>query len=211
MRWLGTLAGVIAVALAWVGANAWMQPTLYPRDAVLPKPTDKDARIYYPSSGTPSLRLPDGGQRVVRSVLGAKAPLRFGDYVWDETGVPAGEMWIRVDLAHQTLSVFRAGHEIGTTVILFGTDGKATPSGIFPVLAKAEQHQSTLYDAPMPYMLRLTGDGVAIHATNVRAGSATHGCIGVPPAFARLLYGQVRRGDQVVILPAEPTMVPTAT
>lgn len=210
MRWPGTLAGVIAIALAWVGANAWMQPTLYPRDPVVPKSTSKGARIHYPEQGAPSLRLPDGGQRIVRSVLGAIAPLRFGDYLWDDTGVPSGETWIRVDLAHQTLSVFRAGHEIGTAVILFGTDGKATPSGIFPVLAKAKDHQSTLYDAPMPYMLRLTGDGVAIHASNVRAGSATHGCIGVPPEFARRLYGEVQRGDQVVILPIAPSAVPPA-
>ncbi|WP_426291556.1 L,D-transpeptidase family protein [Sphingomonas sp. TWP1-3-1] len=144
--------------------------------------------------------LSNGEKRVVRSVLNIKKPMMFGDYVWNEVGTPAGLTWVRIDLGHQTLSVFRAGHEIGTTVILYGTDGKPTPTGIFPVLFKTRTHRSTLYDAQMPFMLRLTEDGVAIHASNVREGSATHGCIGVPLAFAKLLYGQMRRGDQVVIV-----------
>ncbi len=45
----------------------------------------------------------------------------------------------------------------------------------------------------MPYMLRLTNDGVAIHGSNVRQGYATHGCIGVPTDFAKLLFA--RRGQ----------------
>ena len=73
----------------------------------------------------------------------------------------------------------------------------------FPILAKAEQHSSNLYDAEMPYMLRLTNDGVAIHASNVRFGSATHGCIGVPLEFAKLLFAQVKRGDLVAIVRRE--------
>ena len=152
--------------------------------------------------------MPDGSSREVRSLINVRLPIRFGDYVWDDGGIPSGDIWVRIDLARQTLSVFRAGHEIGTTIVLFGTDGMPTPTGIFPVLAKAREHQSTLYDASMPFMLRLTGDGVAIHASNVREGSATHGCIGVPPAFARLLFDQMRRGDPVVILPAAPDAAP---
>jgi len=42
---------------------------------------------------------------------------------------------------------------------------------------------------------------VAIHGSNVREGYATHGCIGVPLEFARLLFGAAVKGDQVVILP----------
>jgi lipoprotein-anchoring transpeptidase ErfK/SrfK len=135
----------------------------------------------------------------VRSLLNVRRQFHYGDYVWNDANVPPGQAWVRVDLGRQTLSVFRAGHEIGATVILYGTDGKPTPTGVFPILQKAKQHRSTLYDAEMPYMLRLTGDGVAIHASNVRERAATHGCIGVPAAFARLLFDQVRRGDLVAI------------
>jgi lipoprotein-anchoring transpeptidase ErfK/SrfK len=56
----------------------------------------------------------------------------------------------------------------------------------------------------MPYMLRLTEDGVAIHGSNVREGWATHGCIGVPLDFAKLLFAAASKGDPVVILAARP-------
>lgn len=157
-------------------------------------------RVIYPAAHPPILTLPDGRREVVRSLLNVRRPLHYGDYVWNDRGVPTGPAWVRVDLARQTLSLFRAGHEIGTAVVLYGTDGKPTPHGVFPVLERARTHRSTLYDAEMPFMLRLTGDGVAIHASDVRYGRATHGCIGVPPAFARLLFEQVRRGDLIAIL-----------
>ncbi|OJY71356.1 MAG: hypothetical protein BGP16_11855 [Sphingobium sp. 66-54] len=128
--------------------------------------------------------------------------MRYGGYVWDEEGIPQGPLLIRVDLARQILSVFRDGHEIGSAVILYGTDGKPTPTGSFPILQKAADYHSRTYDAPMPYMLRLTDDGVAIHGSDVRTGFATHGCIGVPVAFARRLFEQASKGDTVVILPA---------
>ena len=148
------------------------------------------------------LAMPGGKSRPVRSLLETKGAMRYGDYRWDDDGVPPGPVWVRVDLARQMISVFRGQDEIGTAVILYGTDGKPTPTGNFPILARAVRHQSTLYDAQMPYMLRLTNDGVAIHASSVRFGAATHGCIGVPEAFAARLFAVVKRGDPVSILPA---------
>jgi lipoprotein-anchoring transpeptidase ErfK/SrfK len=64
-----------------------------------------------------------------------------------------------------------------------------------------KDHRSITYDnAPMPYTLRLTPDGVSIHGSDVRWGRATHGCVGVPVAFAERLFGQVSKGDEVVII-----------
>jgi len=160
-------------------------------------------RIWYNSRNYPHLTLPDGRQEIVRSVLNIKAPMQFGAYVWDEDHIPKGPIWVRVDLGRQLLSVFRAGHEIGSAVILYGTDGKPTPTGSFTVLQKAAHYVSHSYEAPMPYMLRLTNDGVAIHGSNVRQGWATHGCIGVPLDFARLLFAESNKGDVVVILPVQ--------
>jgi len=158
-------------------------------------------RIWYNARNYPQLTLPDGRQEIVRSVLNIKAPMQFGAYVWDEDHIPKGPIWVRVDLDRQLLSVFRGGHEIGSAVILYGTDGKPTPTGSFTVLQKAAHYVSHSYDAPMPYMLRLTDDGVAIHGSNVRQGWATHGCIGVPLDFARLLFAETNKGDVVFILP----------
>lgn len=159
-------------------------------------------RVTYPKDHIPDVRLPDGQTRAVRSLLNIARPMQFGDYLWNDDGVAAGPVWVRVDLARQTVSVFRAGHEIGSAVILYGADDKPTPSGVFPVLAKARHHRSSLYDAEMPFMLRLTGDGIAIHASDVRQGAATHGCIGIPLAFAQRLFGAIEVGDQVAIVAA---------
>lgn len=159
------------------------------------------ARIWYPAPDYPRLALPDGRQEVVRSVLNITKPMHFGDFVWNEDRIPAGPVWVRIDLTRQLLSIFRGGHEIGSAVILYGSDGKATPTGSFTILEKDADHYSRSYDAPMPYMLRLTHDGVAIHGSNVREGWATHGCIGVPLDFARLLFGAAKKNDPVFIVP----------
>jgi hypothetical protein len=142
--------------------------------------------------------------RDVKSVLNVPKPMRYGDYLWDEKNVPDGPIWVRVDLKRQLISVFRGGHEIGTAVILYGASEKETPAGLFPVLAKMQDHKSITYDnAPMPYTLRLTEDGVSIHGSDVRWGRATHGCIGVPLEFAHKLFDQVAKGDQVTIVSGE--------
>ena len=159
------------------------------------------ARIWYPANSYPYLSLPGGRREAVRSMLNITKPRQFGDFVWNEDHIPAGTVWVRVDLKRQLLSVFRGGHEIGSAVVLFGTDGKPTPRGRFTILEKDADHYSQSYDAPMPYMLRLTNDGVAIHGSNVRQGWATHGCIGVPLEFARLLFAAAKKGDSVVIVP----------
>jgi hypothetical protein len=160
-------------------------------------------RILYGAKNYPLLSLPGGRQAVVRSVLNITKPMRFGDFVWNEDHIPPGPVWVRVDLAKQLLSVFRAGHEIGSAVILYGDHSKPTPSGNFTVLQKAADYYSHSYDAPMPFMLRLTDDGVAIHGSNVRQGWATHGCIGVPMDFARRLFAAASKGDLIVIVPAQ--------
>ncbi|WP_288417863.1 L,D-transpeptidase family protein [uncultured Novosphingobium sp.] len=193
------MARTVPPALAITGAVMSMTIPAQAAETTVSPPA-ASRRIIYPAARLPSLRLPNGERQTVRSLLDVQQPMRFGSYVWDDRGVPQGPVWMRVDLGLQTISVFRAGHEIGSAVILYGADRKPTPPGVYPILARARHHRSNLYDAPMPYMLRLTGDGIAIHASNVRARAATHGCIGVPPEFARLLFAQARRGDRVAIV-----------
>jgi hypothetical protein len=142
---------------------------------------------------------PGAGEHAVVSMLDVRGPMTFGDFVWNDEGVPSGPVWVRIDLSIQLISVFRGGHEIGTAVILYGGNGKPTPAGDFTVLQKAADYHSRTYDAAMPYMVRLTKDGVAIHASNVREGWATHGCIGVPREFAHRLYDAVKLGERVSI------------
>lgn len=134
------------------------------------------------------------------SVLNLPSELRYGSWVWNDSGVPQGTLTIFVDLRRQLLSAFRNGHEIGTTVILYGTEEFGTPLGRFDVIAKMEHHRSANYDAPMPYTLRLTNDGVSIHGSNVRGGRGTHGCIGLPLDFAQRLFNEAKTGTSVQIV-----------
>lgn len=136
----------------------------------------------------------------VRRILPIAGPIKFGEWHWDEAGAPGeGVMVITVDLKANVLSVFRDGYEIGATAVLTGHGDKPTPLGVFPITQKSKDHVSNLYDAPMPYMLRLTNDGVSIHSTKVENGYITHGCIGVPDAFAKKLFASVRLGDRVIV------------
>src|SRR5437868_14495794 len=139
--------------------------------------------------------------RPIKTILDVRSPMTYGQFIWNDAGVPPGPVWIRVDLHAQLMSVFRAGHEIGTAVILYGADGLPTPTGRFPILARLRDHRSITYDnAPMPYTLRLTRDGVAIHGSNVRWGFATHGCIGIPKAFAAKLFDVLHVGDELLVV-----------
>jgi hypothetical protein len=168
--------------------------------AVFSKVAEDGKRITFPRGKLPLLDVAGGEKREVSSLLKVGGAMPYGEFVWNDEGVPAGEIWVRVDLNAQIISVFRAGHEIGTAAVLFGADEKPTPAGKFAILEKRKHHFSSLYDAPMPYMLRLTGDGIAIHGSDVRAGAATHGCVGVPLAFADKLFEQAKVGDEVMVV-----------
>lgn len=146
---------------------------------------------------TPALA---GGAPVVRTVLDVGRPLGPGDYVWDTDDVPPGPARIVVDIAKRRLYVYRAGVEIGRSYIVVGPPEQPTPTGRFPILMKDADHYSSSYgNAPMPYTLRLTRGGVAIHGSKVEEDWVTHGCIGVPTPFARILFNNARVGDEVIV------------
>lgn len=135
----------------------------------------------------------------VTGILAPDGAMETGDYTWNADGVADGPLRVVVDLAWQRIYVYRGGVEIGRSSIIYGADDKPTPTGIFPILQKKRHHISNLYGAPMPYMLRLTNDGIAIHASDVEDGTATHGCIGIPDEFAASLFAEAKPGDLVMV------------
>ena len=203
MRWsgwairTGLLVGGVAAAMgaaALVPANT---PAAAPAKPAATAPQPKPAvKATAPKAAEPA----PASQLVVKRILDIPGPIRFGEYYWDAEGVPAdGPLTITIDLEAETMSVFRDGYEIGATAILYGADEKPTPLGVHKITQKKVHHISNLYGAPMPYMMRLTNDGVAIHASEVEMGAATHGCIGVPLPFAKLIFAQAKLGDRVII------------
>jgi lipoprotein-anchoring transpeptidase ErfK/SrfK len=206
-RLAGGLALFLACGTAAAGLSVAREPQRGQTATRLVEAAPAD-RVDVPESSMRAALAAGLIDRPIKTLLNVSRQMSYGDFVWNDKGVPAGATWIRVDLKSQLVSVFRSGNEIGSAVILYGGDGVPTPTGKFPILAKLKDHRSATYDAPMPYTLRLTADGVSIHASNVRWGYATHGCIGVPAAFAAKLFDTASVGDEVLITDAER---PTAT
>jgi hypothetical protein len=138
---------------------------------------------------------------VIKRILPIDGPIRYGEWHWDEEGVPEGPLVVTVDLQARVISVFRNGYEIGAAAALIGSPAHPTPVGTFPILTKERHNVSEKYNnAPMPWTLRLTWDGVAIHGgSTVELGYASHGCVGVPDEFASRIFAEARVGDVVII------------
>lgn len=163
-------------------------------------PAAAPARSLFDLASSAQNAAANGGFEIV-SELQVTEPLYHGTYAWNDEGVPEGEIRIVVDLSTELLHVYRGGYEIGRSVILYGADEKPTPTGRFTITQMKVDHISNLYGAPMPYMMRLTNDGIAIHGSDVDYGYATHGCIGVPVDFAQLVFEQASLGTRVLIRP----------
>ena len=134
------------------------------------------------------------------SIVGTVTKLKAGQFVWVPQVAPEGPMLLVVNLSTQRALLFRNGVPIGATTVSTGKAGHTTPTGVFTILQKQIKHYSSKYDsAPMPYMQRLTWEGVALHAGNLPGYPASHGCIRLPSTFAKLLYGTTKLGMTVVI------------
>jgi hypothetical protein len=126
--------------------------------------------------------------------------LKAGEWVWAANIAPQGPILVYVDLGRQRATVYRNGVRIGVTTISSGKGGYETPTGVFTILEKDEDHHSKTYDdASMPYTLRLTWKGVAMHAGNLPGFPASHGCVRLPMEFAKLLFANMPMGGTVVI------------
>lgn len=141
----------------------------------------------------------------------APVALKPGQYRWFPEASPAGPVVAVVSLDEQRLYVYRNGVAIGVSTISSGRRGHETPEGTFTILQKAKFHKSDLYDdAPMPYMQRLTWDGVAMHAGSLPGYPASHGCIRLPAAFASKLFDVTRRGETIIVASARTSAAPIA-
>ncbi|MEZ0495746.1 L,D-transpeptidase [Sphingomonas sp. IW22] len=142
-----------------------------------------------------------GAQTVpITTTDGRIEALAPGEYLWAPEIAPEGPVTIIVSLKTQKAYVYRNGVAIGVSTVSTGTEGHATPTGVFTVLQKDADHVSNLYnDAPMPFMQRLTWDGIAMHAGNLPGFPASHGCIRMPLDFAKLLFALTKTGVTVVI------------
>ena len=155
-----------------------------------------------------SARLPaEQVDRANRPILDIASTLKPGQYVWAPELGPDGPALVVVNLETQKLVLFRGGVPIAASTISSGKTGNETPTGVFTILQKNAAHRSKTYNnAPMPNMQRLTWRGIALHAGNLPGYPASHGCVRLPLAFSKLLFGATSLGMTVVItsIPAVP-------
>lgn len=195
LKWVGGTTFVIALGIATLayGVSSQAEPeaiavpaaaSIEPEGAILAK-LEADARRPF----------------TIRRVLPIEGPIKYGEWHWDDEGVPEGPLLITVDLQARTISIFRDGYEIGAAAVMLGTDEHPTPTGTFPILTKERHNVSEKYgNAPMPWTLRLTWDGIAIHGgSEVENGYASHGCVAIPDPLAAKLFEIAQKGDKVII------------
>jgi len=180
MRWLWVFAPIAAVVLG---------SAIPPREVDAPKLAYED--VTCPSGGCRPLPGPSRPPR--QRGAPASAP------------VAGGDIRVLVSIPQQKAWVFRGGTLIATSPVSTGRPGHETPAGTFPILQKQVHHRSNRYsNAPMPYMQRLTAYGIALHAGALPGYPASHGCIRLPHAFAKRLYGLTGPGTRVTVTRARP-------
>lgn len=198
LKWIGgaTVAVGLVLVAAAIGGAAIAEREPRPASRSIPARAASAAQ----SSPDPAA-VASPTPFVVKRILPIEGPIKYGEWHWDDAGVPDGPLLITVDLEARTISVFRDGYEIGAAAAMLGTDEHPTPTGTFPILSKERHNVSEQYgNAPMPWTLRLTWEGVAIHGgAEVENGYASHGCIGIPDGLAERLFAEAEKGDRVVI------------
>jgi L,D-transpeptidase catalytic domain len=126
--------------------------------------------------------------------------LRPGQYLWRDVPESAGRERVVVSLSDQLAYVYRGDTLMAVTTISSGRDDKPTPTGIFSVRDKKPFYRSKKYDnAAMPFAQFFDPAGIALHAGYVGNEPNSHGCVHLPPAFAKKLYSITDIGTPVYI------------
>ena len=135
-----------------------------------------------------------------REIVPFTPEFKPGDYVWKPEVSPAGPVVVIISVPTQKMAVFRNGVRIGSTTVSTGSKGHATPTGVFTVLQKKVDHESSIYKgAKMPHMQRLSWTGICMHSGNLPGYPASHGCVRMPADFAEKLFTVTKVGTTVII------------
>lgn len=150
------------------------------------------------------------------------------DFTWNPVpNQPITRLEIRV--SEQKAYVYQNDQIVGITPVSTGKEGHLTPLGKFSVLSKEVEHKSNLYGsfvnaqgrvvddnadvtqtpppgchyvpAIMSHFLRLTDNGVGLHAGFIPGFAASHGCIRLPTKVASNFFDSIPVGTPVEVVP----------
>jgi len=205
----GACASLI-LAVACVPAFATTpKPAVPAVPATAPVAAPAPAAAAKPAATPAVVTSPVKASKPAPTVLGTE-PLAPGEFAWQPQMSTGGPMLVLVNIKEQMAYVYRNGLRIGRTSVSTGREGHETPTGVFTILQKNADHHSSIYNnASMPFMQRLTWDGIALHAGNIPGYPASHGCVRLPYEFSKLLFDVTTTGVTVVIKndSATPSMV----
>ena len=137
-----------------------------------------------------------------------KSPAKPKANTDDVAAKAKGLLSVIISIDKQRLTLYSDGQPIAYSRVSTGVPGHPTPTGVFSVIQKDRWHHSNIYsNAPMYFMQRITWSGVAMHEGVVPNHPASHGCIRLPGAFARQMWGITRLGVRVIITHGEVTPV----
>jgi lipoprotein-anchoring transpeptidase ErfK/SrfK len=180
--------------------SATTPPVSQPDPNTIPPASPPATQVPPAEPPAPVVETPTPPKPVVKK-KGPVDSLRPGQFVWESRPAYINSLRMVVVLDIQRMYVFDGDDLVGFTTISSGKKGKETPTGVFKILQKKEYHESNIYaNAPMPFMQRLTWDGIALHAGNLPGYPASHGCIRLPKTFAKSLYGATSMDGEVVVL-----------
>jgi hypothetical protein len=150
--------------------------------------------------------LVSGGRSFAKGIAAIKE-MRIGEFIWRPELSPKGPVVVVVSIPQQLVHVYRNGLAIAVSTCSTGAPGHSTPTGVFTILQKREEHYSSTYNnAPMPNMQRLTWRGIALHAGHLPGYPASKGCIRLPLEFSRLLFSVTGLGTSSLQTRQAPTV-----
>ena len=148
---------------------------------------------------------------------------------WDGNS-GTGQSSIQVHLGDQRAYYYKGETLVGISQVSTGREGHNTPPGTFKVIQKDKDHRSSEYGdyvdpatqqvvkgnvqngkdpkppgtvflgAPMPNFLRITNDGVGMHAGYLPGVPASHGCIRMPAFMAEDFFENTPLGTPVTVV-----------
>jgi lipoprotein-anchoring transpeptidase ErfK/SrfK len=143
--------------------------------------------------------------------------------------VTADNARVLISLTKQRGYLIAEGEAAIDTPISSGKSRGMTPTGMFTITEKDENHRSNLYGnfvdrrgrvvrsgvsaridaapsgtrfagAPMKYFMRFK-DAVGMHVGELPGYPASHGCVRLPEAIAEMIYQRVKIGTPVEVVP----------
>jgi lipoprotein-anchoring transpeptidase ErfK/SrfK len=166
-----------------------------------------------PLNAVPAAPQAEAGRLVVkpnRQLVASreKSPAKAKANTDDVATKAKGLLSVIISIDKQRLTLYSDGQPIAYSRVSTGVPGHPTPTGVFSVIQKDRWHHSNIYsNAPMYFMQRITWSGVAMHEGVVPNHPASHGCIRLPGAFARQMWGITKLGVRVIITHGEVTPV----